>query len=418
MTEFWIIAALLLLPGVLILAPSLLRPRIKVGEDLNSQNVQISRDRLAELEAEHVAGGLTDDEFEQAKAELEGNLLDDIRESGGDEGNDAPSRMTLAALLLLVPLSAVLLYLNLGSPKIMATLANAPQGESGAASSHDQQQASMDELLARLEDKLKKDPENVEGWFILGRSYMSQGRYKEAVRALEEIYNREPDNSTVLVSLADALTMSAGGAFSARSEELLQKALELDPGSATALWLLGMANQERGEYAEAIGYWQRAIPLLQSDANAVSQLGSMIDKAKSRGGLSDADIKPVSGDAGQTPAAAAEIKVSVTLDAALVEKASADDVLFVLARAIDGPPMPLAAAKHRVADLPLEVTLSDAMAMMPDRKLSSFDRVLVQARIAKGGTPMAQSGDLQSSPVETGTNATSPVELVINGLVP
>jgi cytochrome c-type biogenesis protein CcmH len=419
MTEFWFIVALLLLPGVMILLPPLLRPRIRVGEDLDARNVQIARERLAELEAAQLNDSLSGAEFEQAKAELEGNLLDDLREESV-ANDDSPARIGLVVLLLVIPLGAVLLYGKLGSPQMIDRVASVP--EAGAATvaadqGHADQQASMDELLIRLEEKLKKDPENVEGWFILGRSYMSQNRYSDAIRALEETYKRAPDNANVLVSLADALAMSSGGRITGRAEELLLRSVELDPGSATALWLLGMARQEQARYTEAIGYWQRAIPLLRDDANAVAQLGAMIDQAKSMGGVAEAE--PTVPAPLQTPtAAAAGITLTVRLDDALADKVSPGDTLFVLAKAVKGPPMPLAAIKRQAGDLPLQVTLTDEMAMMPQLKLSNFDRVIVQARLTKGGNPMAQRGDLQSAPLETPTKTTAALELVIDRLVP
>jgi cytochrome c-type biogenesis protein CcmH len=413
MTEFWILVTLLLVPGVMILVPPLLKPRIRVGEDLDARNLRIARERLAELETEHAEGRLGDAEFEQAKAELEGNLLDDLRDDGGKRlANDSPSLVTLGLLLVLVPLGAVLLYLNLGSPGVIERVASVPPAGEGG---HGQQQASMDELLAKLEAKLKENPDNVEGWFILGRSYMAERRYDQAVRALEETLKRAPDNANVLVSLADALAMRDDGKVSGRPEELLHKALKQDPQSTSALWLLGMARQEQGRYKEAIAYWQQAMPLLKDEPDAVTQLNGLIDQARQMGGLAEADMPATPKPA---PAATAEIKLRVTLDPALAGEVSPDDPVFVLAKAVSGPPMPLAAVKKRVADLPLEVTLSDAMAMMPSMRLSNFERVLVQARVAKSGSPMAQSGDLQSQAQETATKAGADLQLVIDGRVP
>jgi len=91
---------------------------------------------------------------------------------------------------------------------------------------------------------------------------------------------------------------------------------------------------------------------------------------------------------------AAEIRVIVDLDPTLKHKASAGDTLFVFAKALQGPPMPLAAVKKTVADLPLKITLNDAMAMMPQMKLSNFENVKVSAVISKSGQPGTQAGDL------------------------
>jgi cytochrome c-type biogenesis protein CcmH len=434
MTEFWLLAALILLPGIIILAPPLLRPRIRVASDLNARNVQIARERLAELEREHQAGNLNQAEFEQAKVELEGNMLDDLRQAEDRATDDRASRPTLALLALAIPLGAVLLYQQIGTPEIMPRLASGPVAQHGQS-----EQTDINQLLAQLEERLKADPDNVEGWFILGRSYMAQEQYPQAVRALEETYRLAPDNPNVMVSLADALAMQAGGVLAGRPQELLQKALQLDANSATALWLLGMASQEQRDFAQAVAYWQRALPLLQDNAEGAQRLSLMIDQARQMAQQSGQKLEPApqapvsaaasplvpAAPAAQAPAeatapvaAGAEIQVSVRLSPELAAQASPEDVVFVLARAVSGPPMPLAAAKYRVADLPLQLSLTDAMAMMPQMKLSNFEQVLVQARIAKGGSPQAQSGDLQSQPLQTSTQGKPRVELTIDRLVP
>ncbi|MEO5342061.1 MAG: c-type cytochrome biogenesis protein CcmI [Gammaproteobacteria bacterium SHHR-1] len=429
MTEFWLLAALILLPGIIILAPPLLRPRIRVASDLNARNVQIARERLAELEREHQAGNLNQAEFEQAKVELEGNMLDDLRHAEDQATDDRASRPTLALLALAIPLAAVLLYQQIGTPEIMPRLASGPAAQHGQS-----EQTDINQLLAQLEERLKADPDNVEGWFILGRSYMAQEQYPQAVRALEETYRLAPDNPNVMVSLADALAMQAGGVLAGRPQELLQKALQLDANSTTALWLLGMASQEQRDFAQAVAYWQRALPLLQDNAEGAQRLSLMIDQARQMAQQSGQKLEPApqapvsaaasplvpaaQAEATASAAAGAEIQVSVRLSPELAAQAKPEDVVFVLARAVSGPPMPLAAAKYRVADLPLQLSLTDAMAMMPQMKLSNFQQVLVQARIAKGGSPQAQSGDLQSQPLQTSTQGKPRVELTIDRLVP
>lgn len=418
MTEFWILAALLLFPGLLILLPALLFPRVRVAEDLNERNLQIARERLAELEQSRKDGNLGEAEFEQAKAELEGNLLDDMREGAAKTLDTRPATLSFILILVLVPLSVVLLYQKLGNPGILERLASNAQ----ASEVHHENESNMSELLAKLEEKLKINPDNVEGWFILGRTYMAQDNYAKAVPALTEANKRMPDNPTIMVTLADALIMNNKGAFTPESIELLQKAQQLDPNNAISYWLLGMAHYERKEYKEAIGQWRKAIPLVQENPDSMKKIGDLIEEAKAKGGQDSgpvtAEAAPATSGAAPAQAQVTDIRVWVSLAPGIADKAAPTDTVFVLARAASGPPMPLAVAKHQVSELPLEVSLTDAMAMMPQLKLSNFEQVVVQARIAKGGEPTAKSGDLQSEPKPSTTKGQQGLELVIDQVVP
>ena len=423
MTVFWIVAVVIMATGLLMLAPPMLRPREGVEEDLNARNVSIAKERLAELEAEKAAGTLNEEEFEQAKAELEGNLIDDLRDGDSAVFDHAPSKWTLAAVLVVVPLAAGVLYYNLGTPGMaglsLAESNRQPQADDPHGSGSGQAaKLTMAEMLVKLEQKLEQNPDNAEGWFVLGRSHMSEKNYAKAAWALEKAHKLLGDHPTVLVGLADALAMKAGGKVTGRSQELLKKALQINPKDTTALWLMGIAMEDQAKYKEAIGYWQRILDEKSEDTNTTAQLRSLIAEAKKKGGLADADIavpaqkKPVA-DAG-----GGEISVSVSLDDTLKQQASPKETLFIMAMAIDGPPMPLAVARLKVSDLPVEVKLNDAMAMMPELQLSKFAKVRVQARIAKSGKPTAQSGDLESEPVEAASSGSNSVKLVINRLVP
>jgi cytochrome c-type biogenesis protein CcmH len=118
------------------------------------------------------------------------------------------------------------------------------------------------------------------------------------------------------------------------------------------------------------------------------------------------------------PAAAAGAFVAgkVTITAAMLGKASPEDSVFIFARAAEGPRMPLAALRKQVKDLPVTFKLDDSMGMTPQMKLSSFDKVVVGARISKSGNPIAQPGDLQgsSAPVALGS---SDLKIEINQVV-
>jgi cytochrome c-type biogenesis protein CcmH len=416
MIVFWIFAALMLAAALWLLIPALLGRKMVRDLDRNQQNVAIARERLKELESEFGRGSLTETDYEQARQELEQALLNDVDDAvvSGAPLSSSSSRASLIWVALGVPLAAILLYLQLGTPDALKpqaqVQAEAPQGHAGGDST-----ATMEQLVASLAAKLQQEPENPEGWFMLGRSYMSMGRYPEAAEAFQRVLEQVGDDPNVMLRYADALAMAQGGKITGKPFELIKKALLLKPDDATGLWLAGLGYEEQGQYELAVQHWRKLEPMMQDDPASLNEVRNLIARAEQKLG------RPVTAQVVPSEPVAASgvaLKVSVSLDAALQGKVSPEDTVFIFARAVAGPPMPLAAVRKQVRDLPVTVTLDDSMAMMPQMKLSNFIEVKIGARISKSGTPGAQSGDLQGevTPVETDRKGVTQVS--INQVVP
>lgn len=432
MTVFWIITAAMILVALALLAPTLLRRHAASTDATERFNVEIARERLADLVKEKEAGGLSDEEFAQAKQDLELALAQDL------EGTAKPApaaqsggRWALLVAAIVIPLVTIPVYLQIGSPHLIESRPGTSTAASGHGSSSEMPPVS--ELVEKLRSRMEQDPDNAEGWFLLGRTYMRLQNYTQAVDAFENVVRLLPDETAGLLSLADAMTMQNNRQVSARAVELLEKALQLDPNSVTALWLLGNAASDRGDSAAALGYWQRAYPLLDDEQSMQNELGQMISQAGGKVPAAAAALPPIMSPAPQatvaTPAptaapaeqaatGGAAIVVEVALAPSLMEKTAPTDTLFILARAETGPPMPLAVSRQQVGDLPLKVTLTDAMAMMPAMKLSSFPRVKVSARISKSGQAGSKPGDLAAADVVVeSANPPDSVQLLINQIV-
>lgn len=423
MNTFLLISAAIIIAAILLLAPSLLRSRQEVAEDTRDDNIRIARERLAEIEKEKERGDMSDEEFAQAKQDLEIALAQDLSTASSHiekTDNRGTARLTLAIVAVAIPVIVFFSYQRIGSPQHLHIA-----GPGQPAVAQPQQQApSISELVGELARRLEAEPNNPQGWFLLGRTYMKLDRYAEAVDAYENLNKYLPDNPSAMIALSDALAMNNGGKITDRGIQLLEKTLEIEPQAATALWLLGNAAEERGQDQQALDYWSRAFPLMGEEPGLQQELRARIADVEQRSGL-QADIPAplheimapaVSEPITQAPPATAEegLLVEVALDAELFDQASANDSVFIYAKAAAGPPMPLAVARMRVADLPTKVALNDSMAMMPQMKLSSFERVLVGARVSKSGQAIPQSGDLQSPEVETSSNSNDSIQLVIN----
>jgi cytochrome c-type biogenesis protein CcmH len=388
MTLFWLIAA----AAAAVVAAWLLRPFFASARrgalSRNAVNIAVYRDQLRELDADRAAGTLAPEDYERARAELEARLLRDVGEA---EAAPVRSRGTLAAAVVAaaVPLLGFTVYVLVGSPAAIE------RGEVPHPSA-----AQVEAMVERLAERLRENPEDAEGWRLLGRSNAVLGRYAEAAEAYAKAAARAPRDAQLLADLADVLAMARGQTLQGEPEKLVLRALELEPNNLKALALAGTAAYERRDFAAAAALWERMLPHVAPGSEDARSIRDNIAEARSL-----AQQKPAA------PSASASVQGTVTLSENLKDKAAPEDTVFVFARAAEGPPMPLAVARARVRDLPYRFRLDDSMAMTPAMKLSSFPKVIVTARISKSGSASAQAGDLQgaSAPVANDANAVAVV---------
>jgi cytochrome c-type biogenesis protein CcmH len=302
-----------------------------------------------------------------------------------------------AAIAALIPAIAITLYLVTGQPQPAE-----PSATSQSAIPADSQHPhSIEDMLNQLAARLVQQPYDIQGWFTLTNSYMALGRYDEAVRTMERLYQLTGDQPDVLLRYADVLAMSNDGRLSGRPAELVQKALSQEPDNVMGLWLAGMAAEENGDYRQAIDYWERLLPQLTDDPESLQEVEQLISRARQEINGKGTQVATLTA-ADVVDTADHAITVNVSLSPRLAKEVEPDDTLFIYAKAVDGPPMPLAVVRKKVSDLPVEVILDDSLAMMPSMKLSLFDQIQVSARISKTGTAIAQPGDYigESSTIE------------------
>jgi cytochrome c-type biogenesis protein CcmH len=369
MIDFWIAAGLLLLLALaFLLLPVVRGRRVQAEEDRTALNVALYEERLAELEAQRAAGTLDAGQLEAGRAEAARELLADTADGEG------PRRASLGkvvplAVALLVPLLGYGLYLHWGASDKLEL-----------ARQFDEQPKTLEEMTARLEEAVKVQPDSAEGWYFLGRTYMAQERPVDAVRAFEQAARLAQRPPEILGQWAQALYFAEGKRWNPQMQALTDEALAADPAEVTSLGLLGIAAFEERRFADAAGYWERLVAILpEGDPSRAAIVGG-IARAREQAGMPES-----------APATASqvELKVSVALAPELAGKVQPDDSVFVFARAVSGPPMPLAVERLRVADLPAQVALSDADAMMPQLRLSNFAEVQLVARVSRAGNPTA-----------------------------
>ena len=314
---------------------------------------------------------------------------------------DSPALVAGAALALC--LATLAMYRLMGTPAAI--------GQVAASAAEPGMPATLEEAIARLQGELERNPAQPEGWLLLGKSLAAQGRAAEAGEAYAQAATQLPDNPDVLVEAAQArLYAAADRKLDAQAIAWVRHALEVQPGHQRATWLLGISQRQAGRPADAAATWESL--LAQVDAATAAPLREQIDAARLEAGL-----PALAGVAPAPPVAAGAhpgtVKVSLDPDFAARVRLRGDTTVFVIARLPGGPPMPVAAQKHALQDLPLSVVLDDGDSPMPTQKLSALKEVELIARLSASGDPMRQPGDIESAPVRVALPAKAAVELVL-----
>jgi cytochrome c-type biogenesis protein CcmH len=419
MTVFWSLATTLsLLALAFVLPPLLRRDRGTTGANPDELNTEVTRERLSELESDLQSGRLNQDQYDAAREDLERELLYDLGTAAGNTtpGTPRSGRWVAVIIAIALPVCATLLYKSLGSEPIIALLQQQPPA--GQAQTASSRQMSVDEMVSRLATRLQNDPDNLQGWDMLSKSYTVLERYDLAVPAYRNVMRlgggKDPDT---LADFADALAATANGVFPEEAGKLLTDALQLDPDNIKALWLAGHWKNQTGDTSAALAYWEHASSLMPQNSADNRTIRQQISQIRKQAGLPDQEPAAMAAAAQPVAGGAASLQVTVTLDPALRDKADADSTVFIYARAASGPPMPLAIVRKQVRDLPVTVTLDDSMAMAPGMVMSRFPELTVGARVSKSGNAMPQDGDLQGLQTAVHTADTHSLDIVINSVV-
>lgn len=406
MVLFWLIASVLVAAALLVLLPPLLRRSARSpAVSRSATNVAVYRDQLRELENDLAAGVLSRENYEEAKREIERRLLDDLARDESGAAAGSAGRYAAVVVGAAVPLVAFTLYFAVGNFRALLPEAGANRAEAPA---HGLSEEQVRELVAKLAARMQREPEKIEGWIMLGRAYLALGQFAEAARAYANAVERAAPDAALLADYADALAMAQGRRLAGEPEQIVKRALALDPQNVKALALAGSAAFERRDFATAVGYWERILPLVPPDSEFSRSVRASIAEAKSMAGQPDAAAPARAADgaaSAQSQSAAGKVSGVVTLAPSLAGKVAPGDTVFVFARAAEGPRVPLAIVRAQAKDLPLRFTLDDSSAMAPGMSLSSQKRVVVGARVSKSGNATPQPGDLEgfSAPVEVGT---------------
>lgn len=189
------------------------------------------------------------------------------------EAGSAPASATAAVLLGVVPSAAILLYLHLGNPIALW------QGDALAHGHGTPSPAQVEGMVNQLAQRLRSEPDDAQGWWMLARSYTVLERHADAASAYARAVALVPGDAALRADLADALATTEGGSLQGAAREHIQAALALDPREPKALALAASAALERGDTAAAVAAWERLLPVLPPESSAAAQVRANLARA-------------------------------------------------------------------------------------------------------------------------------------------
>lgn len=398
MTAFVLISTALAAGILLILLLPLLRARNPDAEiKADATNLAVHRDQLRELDNDLAAGVIDHNHHQEARLEIERRLLDDTASAvtTGAAPGETSAAKTAVLLAIVIPIAATGIYLITGNPEGLSA-------ESAAQPSITPQQ--VEQMIEKLAQRLKAEPGDAEGWAMMGRSHAVMGRINEAVSAYARAVELQPRNAAWLIDFADVLALSRDSVFAGEPEQLVRRALAIEPENSRALAMAGTAEFENRQYAAAVKYWERLLALLPPGTEVARSVESSIKEARGLAAVGNNATNSITQKAGETASRGAPISGRVRISDALISRVAPEDTVFIFARAAEGPAAPLAVIRRRGADLPLEFTLDDSMAMTAGRTLTTAGTLVIGARVSKSGNAGRRPGDLEgySPPVNPG----------------
>ena len=280
---FIAVALVLTFVGLALVAWGLLKKRTGAEDTVRREaNLTLLRRQFSDLEADHAAGRVTDDEYAETKSEIERRVLEETTSEAAVKPEGKKGFASVCVLAVLVPVCAFSLYEYLGAPEAFDPEFLQNQAATHAMGGHTE--ADLEHSLQLLEERLKDNPDNLDGWVMLAKTYASFKNWKASSRAYEQVNRLAPKNADVLADWADVMA-AAEGSIAGKPEELIREALAVDPKHWKALALMGTLCFDREDFKGAVTYWERMREGTEQGSEEWRQITENIDQARRLGGL-------------------------------------------------------------------------------------------------------------------------------------
>ena len=300
-------------------------------------------------------------------------------------------------LIIALPGITWLVYSNIGTPEAMQ-----PQVQRSQSADAPQ---TMEEAIAMLRAELQENPDNIEGWMLLGRTLLTMNKPGEAVQVYRKVLSMAPDEPYVKMELGNAILRATDPAkeqgFPAETKTLLEEAYAADPQLQKAQWLLGIAAASEGNHQRALELWEDLLPKIDPDSNIVATLTQQINQSRSALGIAPLDT------------ATHSLKISVKLADTIAAVVNPQAVVFVFLKIPDQAGMPLAVKRLPATQLPLELELTDADILQPGKSLQDYPQLLLSAKLSSRGTADAGTDDMYAEAITINPTEKQAIKLIL-----
>jgi len=384
-------------------------------------NVRLYHEHKAEIEKDYQEGSVDEENYQYLLSELEKGLLQDIELNNDEEQQFQKNKtLTTKTLSMLWPVFISLfvfvfsfgLYLNYGSYDQVNTREVAANEQAQRALNQEQQ---LQVKIQDLKSKIEKNPENADTWYELGQVLVGAGGFDNAIKAFDRVIDIEGEHADILGAKAQASYYRNGQKMDGNVQQLIDRALVLDPVDPSTNILLGMHNFTNQNYEQAINYWQRVVDSGSKTVN-IAALKEAVVESKNRLSLTKTPLASQNDESQQGPQLVLNVSLSDDISQKLSE--GEDKIVFVYAVPVNGTRMPVAAVKIKASDLPTTIILNNARAMSPQATLSSVESVNIYAVVSKMGGVGIKSGDFKAEQIGVNVNTIEPIALVVDIIVP
>ena len=448
---FWALMIVMLLVAITVLVFPLLKVRKTSPVVYKQSNLRIHNEKLQELDLDLQEGRIDRLLYRAARDELDRELLIDVPaeslQTASLHYSNIAKRHPVWALTItvFVPMLVLLLYLNLGMHAVSdkASIVNLQQGQQGQQATQAKQPPSVEEMTRKLEARVAENGGTTEEWMMLARAHKYLGEFELAAKAFAVALESDVNNAQLMLENAEVIALGNNREFTLEARDLVLKAYSLEPDNENVLWFTGVVEYQQGNYRQAINHLTKLLPLVRGEEDILKSIISMVAKSREQliaAGEEMPELKDllaatmveenlvkanlIEANRLNTPPSkeekvpVTELTIAVDVTMEVREKFAEDDMVFVYAKAKQGPRMPLAVQRMSLAEIPLNVTLDDSMAMVAGMNLSAYENVVVSARVTKSGSAIAQSGDYIGQIEINDKASTNEIKIVIDTLVP